>query len=80
MFRALGGKSEDWMVWVEQWAKQKRKGLLVARAGTECWTERLLFPLWSLGVSNALGAKARGPERDSSGRGNLGAVCAFQGR
>lgn len=53
MFRALGGKSEDWMVWVEQWPKQKRRRLLVARAGTECWTERLLFPLWSLGVSNA---------------------------
>lgn len=53
MFRAPGGKSEDWMVWVEQWPKQKRKRLLVARAGTECWPERLLFPLWSLVVSNA---------------------------
>ena len=73
--KAPGGKSEDWMVWVEQRPKQKHKRLLVAGAGTERWPEGLVFPPWPLVVPNAFAQRRSGLKEKV-----LEAACAFQGR
>lgn len=56
-------------------AETETQRLLVARAGTECWPEGLVFPLWSLVAPNAFERRRDGPKEMFLERQSGGSVC-----
>ena len=66
VFRAPGGKSEDWMVWVEQRLKQTQKA---ACGQSRHWAlaRGVGLPALAPGGPKCLCAKAKRAERDGSG-------------